>query len=724
MLGDSKGLVLVVEDERAIADLVRLYLAREGFGVHVEADGAAGLAAARRLHPVAIVLDVGLPGLDGTELCRRLRADGDWTPVLFVTARDDEVDRVLGLELGADDYVTKPFSPRELVARVKTVLRRTRGVERSTPLLQVGRVSLDPDRRRAYVDSTEVALTDHRVRPARLPAAPARPGVRAGAPAVRGLGVRGRGRHPHGRRARRPAAGQARRRQPDPYRPRRRLLGGVPVDPAGPLFATAASRWRPARIALVTTAVAVVAVLVAGLVSLSLVNRAGDADARRTLSALADAAAEGAGGSGRLGEGPVARPAAHPQPAQRAQDRLHLPHPDRRDQRRPGRRAGQPGADRGRAAGGGRRPVDVADPGRRRRADPGRGAAGHRRRRRAGPVGLGRLVRRDAVKRIALSLLIGLAVAALAGVLLARLLARPLRRAAQTAHLLAAGARDVRVPPEGPAEVAEVADSLNALSAALATSEGRQREFLLSVSHELRTPLTAITGFAESLADGVTTGPDVQPVARTVLGEAHRLERLVSDLLDLARLGAQDFRIDLRPVDLTALMETAGEVWRARCEAVGVVGLTDLPRHPLLCLTDPTRVRQIVDGLAENALRVTPAGRPVLLGLYETPGARAVLQVRDGGPGLSPEDLPVAFERSVLYERYRGVRQVGTGVGLALVHGLTTRLGGSADAGRAPEGGACFTVRLPLQPTPTAITVPLPQPGPPGGGSVPAPGGR
>ena len=156
---ESKGLVLVVEDERAIADLVRMYLAREGFGVHVESDGLAGLTAARRLHPVAIVLDVGLPGLDGTELCRRLRADGDWTPVLFVTARDDEIDRVLGLELGADDYVTKPFSPRELVARVKTVLRRTRGAGQASPLLRVGRVSLDPDRRRAHVDEAEVVLT-------------------------------------------------------------------------------------------------------------------------------------------------------------------------------------------------------------------------------------------------------------------------------------------------------------------------------------------------------------------------------------------------------------------------------------------------------------------------------------------------------------------------------------------------------------------------------------
>ena len=473
------------------------------------------------------------------------------------------------------------------------------------------------------------------------------------------------------------------------------------------------------RIALVTTAVAVVAVLVAGLVSLSLVNRAGDADARRTLSALADAAAEGAGGSGRLGDGPALG-------RQRTRNQLNALKIDFTFLTRTGATNGGP-ADglASRALTAAERQEVVAG----RSMSLTRDVGGVRTLVEARPATVGGVVLAqsvsdasfagDAVKRIALSLLIGLAVAVLAGVLLAR----PLRQAAQTALLLAAGARDVRVPPEGPAEVAEVADSLNALSAALATSEGRQREFLLSVSHELRTPLTAITGFAESLADGVTTGPDVQPVARTVLGEAHRLERLVSDLLDLARLGAQDFRIDLRPVDLTALMGTAGEVWRARCEAVGVVGRTDLPRHQLLCVTDPTRVRQIVDGLAENALRVTPAGRPVLLGLYETPGF-AVLQVRDGGPGLSPEDLPVAFERSVLYERYRGVRQVGTGVGLALVHGLTTRLGGSADAGRAPEGGACFTVRLPLQPAPNAITVPLPRPGPAGGGSVPAPGGR
>jgi DNA-binding response OmpR family regulator len=156
----SKGLVLVVEDERSIADLVRLYLTRDGFGVQVETTGDAGLAAARKLRPVACIVDIGLPGMDGTELCRRLREQGDWTPVIFLTARDDEVDRVVGLELGADDYVTKPFSPRELVARVKAVLRRTNGVPAAADAVRrVGAVTLDPGRRRVDASGADVPLT-------------------------------------------------------------------------------------------------------------------------------------------------------------------------------------------------------------------------------------------------------------------------------------------------------------------------------------------------------------------------------------------------------------------------------------------------------------------------------------------------------------------------------------------------------------------------------------
>ncbi|MDH6133450.1 DNA-binding response OmpR family regulator [Kitasatospora sp. MAA4] len=154
----SKGLVLVVEDERHIADLQRLYLTREGFGVHTESDGMAGLAAVARLRPVAIVLDIGLPGLDGTDFCRRLRAADDWTPVILVTARDEEADRILGLEIGADDYLTKPFSPRELVARLKAVLRRTAGPPGSA-ILGTGRLRLDPGRRTALRDGEPLELT-------------------------------------------------------------------------------------------------------------------------------------------------------------------------------------------------------------------------------------------------------------------------------------------------------------------------------------------------------------------------------------------------------------------------------------------------------------------------------------------------------------------------------------------------------------------------------------
>ncbi len=155
----GRGLVLVVEDDPAIAELASLYLKRDGFGVQVEADGGAALATIRRLRPVAIVLDIGLSGMDGIEICRALRADGDWTPVLFVTARDDELDRLLGLEIGADDYLTKPFSPRELSARVRTVLRRAAGSAPPAETYTAGSVRVDLTRRRVWAADTEIALT-------------------------------------------------------------------------------------------------------------------------------------------------------------------------------------------------------------------------------------------------------------------------------------------------------------------------------------------------------------------------------------------------------------------------------------------------------------------------------------------------------------------------------------------------------------------------------------
>lgn len=155
---DRPPLILVVEDEPPIADVLRLYLDRAGYAVAVESDGLRGLAAVRERRPDAVILDVGLPGMDGTEICRRMRAEDDWTPVLFCTARDDEVDRVLGLEMGGDDYITKPFSPREVVARVKVALRHAHAPDPGDVLV-LGRVTLDRGARRVLVDGGEVTLT-------------------------------------------------------------------------------------------------------------------------------------------------------------------------------------------------------------------------------------------------------------------------------------------------------------------------------------------------------------------------------------------------------------------------------------------------------------------------------------------------------------------------------------------------------------------------------------
>ena len=297
--------------------------------------------------------------------------------------------------------------------------------------------------------------------------------------------------------------------------------------------------------------------------------------------------------------------------------------------------------------------------------------------------------------RFVAALALGLLIAIPIGYIVARRMTRPLRAARDAAYEMASGSRDVRLEPEGPSEIADIADSLNHLNTALAASEGRQREFLLSVSHEFRTPLTAVKGYAEALADGVVPTDDVPRTGATVAAEAERLDRLVSDLLDLARLGAVNFQMHPVDTDLLDIGRDAGDVWGDRCARDDVAFLTELPGGPLGVRTDPMRVRQIIDNLMENALRVAPAGTTIVLAVREEP-PWAVVEVRDSGPGLTADDIDVAFEPGALHERYRGVRPVGTGLGLAMVGRLASGLGGRAEAGRAAEGGARFTVRLPL----------------------------
>jgi DNA-binding response OmpR family regulator len=149
--------ILVVDDERNIVELVRLYLEKEGFSVTSAADGEQALVQYERTSPDLVVLDLMLPKLDGFEVCRELRRRGD-VPILMLTARSEDVDAIVGLELGADDYVTKPFNPRALVARVKAILRRTDATAKGGRPISVGNLRIDPRRREAYVDERRLDL--------------------------------------------------------------------------------------------------------------------------------------------------------------------------------------------------------------------------------------------------------------------------------------------------------------------------------------------------------------------------------------------------------------------------------------------------------------------------------------------------------------------------------------------------------------------------------------
>lgn len=303
------------------------------------------------------------------------------------------------------------------------------------------------------------------------------------------------------------------------------------------------------------------------------------------------------------------------------------------------------------------------------------------------------------VIRIVAALVLGLMIAVGIAYVVSRRLSRPLRAAQQAALRMASGSREETLPVAGPLEVADIAEALNALNAALATSEGRQREFLLSVSHELRTPLTAIKGYGEALADGLVPAGDATHVGGTVAAEATRLNRLVNDLLDLARMGAVDFRIATARIDVSEVIDDAARVWTDRCMREGVHFATVGTDTPTPVVADAMRVRQILDNLLENALRVSPRDSAITVVIHHDPQIAgpeyAAIEVRDAGPGLSSDDLAVAFDPGALHERYRGIRPVGTGLGLALVARLAAAMGGSSTVTSTPGEGSSFWVRLP-----------------------------
>lgn len=151
-------LILLVDDEPNITELAKLYLEQEGFRTKSVADGEAALEAVEQRNPALMVLDVMLPKLDGFEVCRQLRAQNSPVLILMLTARDDDIDKIVGLEIGADDYLTKPFNPRELVARVKAILRRAQGPAMDGDAITIGDLTVDPGRREVRINDDVVEL--------------------------------------------------------------------------------------------------------------------------------------------------------------------------------------------------------------------------------------------------------------------------------------------------------------------------------------------------------------------------------------------------------------------------------------------------------------------------------------------------------------------------------------------------------------------------------------
>ncbi len=154
---NEKQTILVVDDEKNIVELARLYLTKEGYNVETAYDGQQALEKVKKVKPSLVVLDLMMPVVDGWEVTRQLRKDGD-LPIIILTARGDDVDRIIGLELGADDYMGKPFNPRELVARVKAVLRRYGAASKRAPVVNIGNLRIDFDSREVFVDDVAVEL--------------------------------------------------------------------------------------------------------------------------------------------------------------------------------------------------------------------------------------------------------------------------------------------------------------------------------------------------------------------------------------------------------------------------------------------------------------------------------------------------------------------------------------------------------------------------------------
>jgi two-component system sensor histidine kinase BaeS len=300
----------------------------------------------------------------------------------------------------------------------------------------------------------------------------------------------------------------------------------------------------------------------------------------------------------------------------------------------------------------------------------------------------------DLAPRVVLAAGIGLAVSLLLSLLLTGRIIRPLTAMQAATHSVAGGDLRTELGPTGTQELDDLASDFNLMVRRLAEREGETREFLMRVTHDLRTPLTAIRGHAAALSDGVVPEPDVPRSLSAIEGEASRLESLVADLLDLARLDAHRFSLDLTDVAPTDVLDRAFDAMEAEATTRGLSyerGIEDLPT----VVTDESRVQRIVSNLLDNAIHWTPRGGTVRLEARGRPGGGFTAEVSDTGPGIPPSEQERIFEAFQSLETPDGRR--GSGLGLAISRQLARALGGDVWVESSEGGGSRFVLEVPAR---------------------------
>ena len=300
---------------------------------------------------------------------------------------------------------------------------------------------------------------------------------------------------------------------------------------------------------------------------------------------------------------------------------------------------------------------------------------------------------RGVARRVLMAAGIGLAVSLVLTVLLLGRITQPLRALKVATHRVAAGNLRTQLEPTGVRELDELIGDFNRMVRELARRDGSTREFLMRITHDLRTPLTAIRGHASALADGVVPPQEVSRSVAVIQGESLRLEGLVTDLLDLARLNADHFQLDRAPVDVAALVADAVRAAHAEATTREVAVGWSVPESLATIETDDRRVRQILANLLENAVRWTPVGGRVHVTATPASAGGVRVEVCDNGPGIPLERREEIFTPFASWAPPDGVN--GSGLGLAISRELARALGGDLRPVDRPEGGACFELSLP-----------------------------